>query len=324
MVPLSIAIIGAGPAGLTLARILQVHLGEIPENSLRITIFERDANMHEQTDQIGTLDLHEDTGMAAMKRAGLFDQFLQYARYDGEELVIAHRNGTELVHMKAGGPTTPGVEQSRPEIDREKLVKVLLESVGKENIEWNSKLERVTEGRRLIFKDGRVEGPYDLIVGADGTWSKVRPLLTDVRPTYSGICGFESWIVDPNERHPQISKFLGRGAHFAFGDNKGIMCHRLGNENIKVNFWLRQDQDFHSRVMEAVKGDEETLRSELQKLYSDWSPEYRQCIDLAERFKSRALWELPPGDEYKHREGFVLLGDAAVSSPSRKSKKQRD
>ena len=311
MSPPSIAIIGAGPAGLSLARILKVHLESLPPNSLDITIFERDSNQHSQTDQIGTLDLHLDTGLAAMKAAGLFEEFLKYARYDGEELVIADKNGTEMVHMVPGGETTAGVEQSRPEIDRETLVEVLLNSVGKDNIHWGMKLKSVREDGYLEFADGTSAGPFDLVVGCDGSWSKVRPLLTNVKPRYSGVCGFESLIVNPDEDYPELSKMLGRGAFFVFSDSKSMMAHRLGSNNIKLNYWLKEDETYHSEVMKGIGEDEEKLREILRERYAGWLPALRNCIPASSRFRSRALYELPVGDTWEHRKGFTLIGDSA-------------
>ena len=80
--PSSIAIIGAGPAGLTLARLLQV-----AEVDVSITIFERDASPTSRLYQGGTLDLHLETGLAALKKAGLWNEALKHLRYDGEEMV---------------------------------------------------------------------------------------------------------------------------------------------------------------------------------------------------------------------------------------------
>jgi len=73
-----IAIVGGGPAGCTLARLLQISKAPI-----KVTIFESDAGMESRT-QGGTLDLHTNTGIAALKKAKLYDEFLKYARYDGE------------------------------------------------------------------------------------------------------------------------------------------------------------------------------------------------------------------------------------------------
>ena len=75
MAPPSIAIKGTGTGGLSLARILKVRLESLPPNILDISVFEIDSNQHSQTDHIGTLDLHLDTYLAAMKAAGLFEEF---------------------------------------------------------------------------------------------------------------------------------------------------------------------------------------------------------------------------------------------------------
>jgi 2-polyprenyl-6-methoxyphenol hydroxylase-like FAD-dependent oxidoreductase len=116
--------------------------------------------------QGGSLDLHPSTGLAAIEAMGLWDEFQKHARYEGEELVFADKNGTELIHMKEAADI--GGFEARPEIDREKLKTILLESVNPEWICWGKHLQRVTEDGILSFSDGTTEGPYDLIVGAEG------------------------------------------------------------------------------------------------------------------------------------------------------------
>src|SRR5580692_1600582 len=93
-----IAIIGAGPAGLTLARLL--HVSEV---KVDVTLYELDVSSTSRPDQGGTLDLHTDTGLAAIRKCGLWDSFRKYARYDGAELIIADKNATELIHKRGGG-----------------------------------------------------------------------------------------------------------------------------------------------------------------------------------------------------------------------------
>lgn len=88
-----IAIIGAGPAGLTLARTL--HINNIP-----VTVFERETSSTARS-QGGTLDLHPRAGQAAIKKAGLWDEYQQHVRYEGQDLVLAdYKTGEMLVDVR--------------------------------------------------------------------------------------------------------------------------------------------------------------------------------------------------------------------------------
>ena len=67
-----IAIIGGGPGGLMLARLLQLR-------GLSPVVFERDAHAEERP-QGGSLDLHGETGQRAMRLARLEAEFAAAAR----------------------------------------------------------------------------------------------------------------------------------------------------------------------------------------------------------------------------------------------------
>ena len=123
-------------------------------------------------------------------------------------------------------------------------MEVLVKS--EDSIEWGKKLKSVREDRVLEFADGFSTSPFDLVVNSDGSWSKVPPLMTSVKSGYSGVCGFESLIVKPDAKYPEISKMLARGAYFAFSDNKSMMSHRLGSNNIKLNYQMEEDESFHA------------------------------------------------------------------------------
>ena len=61
----AIAIVGGGPGGLTLARLLQ-------QGGANVTVYERDQSRSARV-QGSALDLHEDSGLAALGAAGLLD-----------------------------------------------------------------------------------------------------------------------------------------------------------------------------------------------------------------------------------------------------------
>ncbi|KPI36562.1 uncharacterized protein AB675_4359 [Cyphellophora attinorum] len=309
MSPPTIAIVGAGPAGLTLAKLLHS-----ADTNLSVTIFEHSASAKARHQQGGTLDLHPESGLLALRRMGLHDAARPHLRYEGEELVIADLNGCELVHMKDAPPPADGERDggmyTRPEIDRERLVEVLLEGVEEGNVRWGKHLKRIDgETGKLEFEDGSVEGPFDLVVGADGAWSKVRSVLSDVMPGYSGICGIEGHIDNPKE-FPRIDKLVGRGSFFSFSYGRACMAQRMGDNSIKLGTWQRRPETFIDELV-GEQVEQEPLRKKLLEEYRDWCPEIRELIEVAHWRTKWKLYELPVGHKWEHKASYTLIGDSA-------------
>jgi len=103
---LQVAIVGAGPGGLLLARYLQ-------RNSIPCKIYEQELSEHHRT-QGGSLDLHEDSGLLAMKEAGLMEEFLKLSRKDCEQMRIYDNTGKLWLEHEPPADHNVG----RPEIDR--------------------------------------------------------------------------------------------------------------------------------------------------------------------------------------------------------------
>jgi len=301
----TIAIIGAGPAGLTLARLLSL------QQNFKVTVFEQDASASSRTTKGGSLDLHGDTGMAALREAGLVEEFLQHARYEGEDLVIADKHGNRHLDMKADVEEVKDLSEARPEIDREVLKAILLESIPPPLIKWGHHLTSVGQDGTLSFAHG-AEGPFDLIVGADGAWSRVAQVLTDVRPSFSGIGGFELRIFDPAEMHPKVSDMVGRGSYFAFSDGQGVQAQRQGDGSIIVYIWERMSELFAKNLLASCDGDGGELKGKLKERFSSWDPSFLDWIDAADSKAIRAwpLYELPVGHQWRHKKGFTLIGDS--------------
>lgn len=167
--PSSIAIIGAGPAGLTLASLLTLR-------SIPYTLFERSASPPGASDTSragGSLDIHPETGQLALREAGLFDEFASVARYEDTVFSIFDKTGKRVLQMGQG--------RDAPEIDRGELTRILLGGVPPETIRWGcglEKVERAEDGTvELTFGNGEVRGGWRLVVGADGARSRVRGLV---------------------------------------------------------------------------------------------------------------------------------------------------
>lgn len=303
-----IAIIGAGPGGLTLARILQI-------NGIDATVFERE-EFSSVRPQGGSLDMHTESGQWAIECARLSVNFKRIARYEDQESRVYDKHGRlRFVETDVTG-------KDRPEVDRGQLRQMLLDSLRGGMVRWDHELGTATlredGGCELQFRNG-AGGIFDLVVGADGTWSRIRPLLSDARPIYSGVMFVELGIDDVDVRHPEIARLVGRGLMFAVGDSKALIGHRDANAHVGAYAALRVPENWkETGGIDWSSGD--AVRSGLAAQFSDWSKELLELIHCAgrsgERMTPRAIYALPVGHRWGHRPGVTLLGDAAhVMSP---------
>jgi 2-polyprenyl-6-methoxyphenol hydroxylase-like FAD-dependent oxidoreductase len=301
-----IAIIGAGPGGCMLARLL--HNQNIP-----CTIFESEVSIDYRT-QGGSLDLRAKTGLAAIREAGLWNEFQRYARYDGESLLVTDKNLTTWARRSPGTPDQGRRFQEAPEIDRSHLRKILLESVPTESIRWGMKLTHLQEedlGLELHFANGQVECGYSLIVGCDGAFSKTRALLTPDKPYYTGLAGWETQIPNAKKTAPAIYNLVNRGSVFAFSDGKSLSIQQLSSGNIRLSTYTQHPENF-SRSLKIDCADLTVVKRALGVQYNDWAPELQTAFTYTQGSAIwRQLYMLPVGFTWPHKEGVTLLGDAA-------------
>ena len=299
----NVAIIGAGPGGLTLGSLL--HLSNIP-----FTIFEKDPSPHARN-QGGSLDLHEDTGLLAVKKANLWNEFQKWVRYDGEAFILADSRYKKW--FEGGGATSAEDSTGRPEIDRKRLRQILLESVPAEKIQWGRHLKTVSEDRILTFQDGSTESGFDLLVGADGAWSKIRALVTDVRPYYTGIGGICSQITNAEGKTPDLFKVVNKGTMYSFEGGRGITAQYNGDGSLQVYAWFKHSEDWQ-QIADKNVNEPPQAKQFLDKEFEQWSPQLKAFYQHADEDDSvvvRNLYMLPVNHRWTHRRGITLLGDAA-------------
>ncbi|KAH6897473.1 hypothetical protein B0T10DRAFT_186787 [Thelonectria olida] len=300
-----VAIIGAGPAGCALARLL--HLG-----GTDVTVFEGEASPNFRS-QGGTLDLHTATGLACLKEAQLWDEFLEYARYDGQYLAIVDKDLGYHLLREAGNKVATSVEE-RPEIDRCRLREILSNSLPDGMIKWDHHLKSI-DGRSLVFEHTTVDG-FDLIVGADGAWSKVRKEIDPTLvPEFVGIAMHEFEILDPQKNAPEIYDLVNRGSVFASSDGVRMSIQQMGDGSLSM-YATNVNKDPDWMKPEKCSYDayslEETIPALLDTVYADWTPKLRQALEKSNgKCSPRSLFMLPVGARWTHRQGLTLIGDAA-------------
>ncbi len=128
-----VAIIGGGPGGLTLARLLQM-------NGVDVKVYERDVNKDARM-QGATLDLHEESGLYALRQAGLMDAFNANYRPSADKMKIVDKYANILFDDDTNGDN----DRSRPEIDRGPLQQILLDSLQPGTVVWDSQFVSMSQ-----------------------------------------------------------------------------------------------------------------------------------------------------------------------------------
>ncbi|MFJ4717161.1 FAD-dependent oxidoreductase [Streptomyces sp. NPDC088785] len=294
-----VVVVGAGLGGLMLARVLHVH-------GVDCVLLDLDASADARA-QGGMLDLHEETAQAALRAAGLYDAFRALVLSGGEETRVIAPDGTLVRHEPDTG------DGGRPEINRADLRRLLLDSLPDGTVRWGAKVTGAgpaeVPGRHLVtLADGR-RLTTDLLVGADGAWSRIRPLLTDAVPAYTGISFVEADVLPGNPRHAEIAAFNGGGSAFALGDGRALLTHRESDDRVHTYVAVRAPEEWLGTIDFT---DPRAARAAVLARFEGWDDRLRALVAEADgALVPRPIHALPADLTWEWVPGVTLLGDAA-------------
>jgi 2-polyprenyl-6-methoxyphenol hydroxylase-like FAD-dependent oxidoreductase len=300
-----IAIIGGGPGGLTLARLLQM-------NGANVKIYERDAHKDARA-KGATLDLHEESGLLALREAGLMDAFWANYRPGADHLCIADKHAT-IVYSDEEHESA---DRSRPEIDRGPLQNILLESLQLDTIEWDRQFVSLTaqgNGWNIAFKNG--DTAYaDIVIAADGANSKVRPYITAIKPFYSGFTAVEGAVYHSETTVPKIHKLLKGGKIFAFGDDKSLIVSSKGDGSLVFYPGFKSDENWY-RESGIDFTDKAQVLAWFKAEYTSWNNIWNELFENSSSvFIPRPQYCMPFDQTWQALPNLTMLGDAAHLMP---------
>ena len=305
-----IAIVGGGPGGLTLARLLQL-------KGATVKLYERDFNKDARL--IGSpLDMHEGSGMAALRKANLLDEFKKNFRPGADRMVIVNERADIFFSDHETKPAEDfGSEYFRPEIDRGPLRNMLLESLQPETVVWDShfiSMEAQNEGWLLHFKNGS-SAYADIVVAADGANSKIRSYITNRKAFYSGITMLEVNVHDAKKATPHIYALANGGKIMAFGNTKDLLMGMKGNGDLTIYASFKTNENWAANNG-LDYSDKAQMLAWFKKEYFEWSPVWYELFEnAATPFIPRPIYCMPLDQTWETLPNITMLGDAAHVMP---------
>ena len=298
-----VAIVGGGMSGLTLARLLQM-------KGVKVHVYERDENRDIRV-QGSTLDLHEGTGLEAMKRAGLLAEFYKLHRPEASKMILADK----YLNIKFNENTfSHKMAEKRPEIDRAPLRDILLNSLETNTVIWNShfvSMEKQQNGWLLRFKNG--ESAYaDFVIAADGAKSKIRSYLSTIKPVYSGVTLIHG---DIDATDKVSSELFSYGKIMAFDDEKMLGFGTKGDGSVMfiASFkcpenWINECSiDFQKKA---------AVLSWFKEEFHNWSAYWDVLFTSPNvHFTPRPQYYFPFDQYWEPQENLTMIGDATHWMP---------
>ena len=305
-----IAIVGGGPGGLVLARLLQL-------KRANVKVYERDFDKNARVTG-SPLDMHEESGMAALRKANLVGEFKKNFHAGADRKLIVNERAEIFFSDHDIKPNEDAESGSfNPEIDRGPLRSILLESLQPGTVVWDShfiSMEAQNEGWVLHFKNGS-SAYADLVIAADGANSKIRPYITNIKAFYSGVTMVEINIPDAEKATPEIYALLNGGKIMAFGNGKCILGGQKGDGGIgfyasfkpEEKWALNSGIDFSDRAQ---------LLAWFKKEYSEWGSTWYELFEnTTTPVIPRPIYCMPLDQTWEALPNATMLGDAAHVMP---------
>ncbi|MCW3083480.1 MAG: 2-polyprenyl-6-methoxyphenol hydroxylase [Bacteroidetes bacterium] len=306
-----IAIVGGGPGGLTLARLLQL-------KGANVKVYERDVNKNVRV-QGATLDLHIESGLKALEAAGLMDAFKENYRPGADKFCIVDNNATIFYneHADEGAKADFGSEHFRPEIDRGPLRNLLLASLQENTVVWDSQFQSMTQTEacwKLEFKNGSTAFA-DLVIGADGANSKIRPFITPIKAYYAGVTAVEGNVYDSETTTPKIHALLQGGKIFAFGGEKSLIVSSKGDGSLAFYASYKTDENWIT-ANGIDFADKTQVFNWFKKDFPEWTELWYELFDNDKSyFFPRQIHSMPLDQTWEALPNLTMLGDAAHLMP---------
>lgn len=303
-----IAIVGGGPGGLSLARLLQMKGAEVQ-------VYERDYDSNARV-QGAIVDLHHDSGLKVISAAGLLESFKKKYMPGADAFRFLDKDaGIYFDETQQAAGDFEDVH-FRPEIDRGALRDLLIEALLPGTVIWDSQFVRMEQRNdqwELHFKNG-TKAMADIVIGSDGHRSKIRPYVTDITARYSGAIFIQGEVNDPKTACPEMYALVNNANLIAMGIGKTVAAQPRGDGGLTFYASALYPEDWLQTSGIDFKNSQ-AVSNYLKDFYKDWNPVFHSLFNACDHFTARPLNYFPADQNWTAKDNVTIIGDAAHLMP---------
>lgn len=301
-----IAIIGAGPVGLTMAKLLQ-------QEGIGVKVYERDKDSKTRVSG-GPLDLHKGSGQEAMKKAGLLQSYYEMSLPMGR--TVADEQAKVLFSKK---PTAEN-QYDNPEINRNDLRKLLLNSLANDTVVWDRKSTGLEEqnGKWLLQFENGTNATADFVIGANGGMSKARTYITDAEIEYTGTVMIQGDVFEPEVNCSELYQLCDNNILMTSDKSTLLVANPKNGSSLSYGITLKNSEESQTAVKDLLDSkDRESIINFLLKRCSNWHESYKQLFRSTASFVVLKTRRIPLEKPWKNDRPLpiTLIGDAAHIMP---------
>ncbi|MBS1490254.1 MAG: FAD-dependent monooxygenase [Bacteroidetes bacterium] len=299
-----VAIIGGGPVGLTMAKLLQ-------QTGIDITLYERDTDPEARI-WGGTLDLHKGSGQEAMKKAGLLQTYYDLALPMGVN--FADEKGNIITTRNP----TPENQFDNPEINRNALRKMLLDSLKSDTVIWDRKLTGLKEqnGKWILDFENKPNATADFVIVANGGMSRARNFVSDIEVEETGTFIIQGDIHQPETNCPDFFKLCNGNRLMTAYQGNLLVANPFNNGALSYGIIFKKPEEWNNGKGLDFQNTENIAEFLLSR-FSNWSNEYKQLIRSTTFFVGLPIKIFSLDKPWKNNRPLpiTLIGDTAHLTP---------
>jgi len=299
-----VAIIGAGPVGLVMAKLLQ-------QKGVDVTVYERDKNAFTRISG-GPLDLHKGSGQDALKEAGLLQAYYDMAVPMGR--TVADEQGQVLFSKRP----TPQNQYDNPEINRTDLRKILLDSLMNGTVVWDRQFTALREdnGKWLLQFENNSSATADIVIGANGGMSRVRKYVTDAEIEYTGTLILQGEVSEPETDCPDFYSLCNDTILLVAGGGNLLVANPKNGSILSYAVTFTKPEGWISKNVLSAQ-DPESIIAFLLNRFSGWDERYKKLFRSTTSFVVWPTRKIPLNIPWKRNRPLpvTLIGDAAHIMP---------